>query len=60
MNTNYQRDLFALLSDHHKEIAERERLIVKLRLDTISTFYNDRTLLTHMNSPSRGRNVLKN
>ena len=53
MNTNYQRDLCALLSDHHKEMAERERLIVQLRLDTISKVYNDRKLLTHMDSLSK-------
>ena len=53
MNTNYQRDLCALLSDHHKEMAERERLIVQLRLDTISKVYNYRKLLTHMDSLSK-------
>ena len=41
------------LGPSQREMAERERLIVQPRLYTISKVYNDRKLLTHMDSLSK-------
>ena len=48
----FQKDLCLLVSEHHKDMADRDSSIIKTRIEDITKAYKDPSLTTHLDQLS--------